>query len=186
MGRARGSSPAGGASPRRRARTTDEARLVERLKRLAPQQKALQLALQPFSDDDGHFDRERWEQAFISERPERIVSVKAVTALYEGLVNHLVEMLHAAARLRGLDIAKRDERPTGAELFVAVGDDGGLTSNQVAVLKRLYAMRNELQHASPGLEAGQVYDDVVLLTKTLARFAKSYMEWLKQHGVSLA
>ena len=33
--------------------------------------------------------------------------------------------------------------------------DGGLTANQVDVLKRLYGMRNELQHASPGVQAGE-------------------------------
>lgn len=170
---------------RRRGRAPDEARLVERFMRLAPQRKALTLALVPFSDDNGQFDRERWEQAFNSQDPERIVAVKAVTGLYEGLVNHLVEMLHAAARLCGLDVAAREERPNGPQLFAAVGDDGGLTANQVEVLTRLYAMRNELQHASPGVEAGEVYDDVVLLAKTLARFAKSYVEWLKQHDVSL-
>lgn len=172
-------------SGRRRGRAPDEARLVERFMRLAPQQKALALALEPFSDDNGQFDRERWDHAFTSQEPERIVAVKAVTGLYEGLVNHLVEMLHAAARLCELDVASREERPNGPELFAAVGDDGGLTPNQVEVLKRLYAMRNELQHASPGVEAGEVYDDVVLLTKTLARFARSYVEWLRQHDVSL-
>jgi hypothetical protein len=170
-----------GRGPRR---TPEEARLIERFKRLAPQQKALLLALAPFSDDNGQFDRDQWEKAFNSREPEQIVAVTAVTGLYEGLVNHLVEMLHAAARLRGLDVATGEERPNGPGLFTAVGDDGGLTANQVDVLKRLYAMRNELQHASPGVEADEVYDDVVLLTKTLARFAKSYVEWLKQHGVS--
>jgi hypothetical protein len=170
---------------RRRRRAPDEARLIERFKRLPPQQKALLLAIAPFSDDNGQFDRDQWEKAFNSHDPEQIVAVKAVTGLYEGLVNHLVEMLHAAARLRGLDVATGDERPNGPELFTAVGDDGGLTANQVHVLKRLYSMRNGLQHASPGIEPGEVYDAVVLLTKTLARFASSYVKWLEQHGVSL-
>lgn len=172
------------APARRRGRTPDEARLVERFKRLAPQQKALKLAMQPFCDEDGRFDARTWEQAFGSQKPERIVEVKAVTGLYEGLVNHLVEMLYMAARLRGLDVAQRELRPTGPELFIAVRDDGGLTANQVDVLKRLYAMRNELQHASPGVEASEVYNDVLLLTKTLARFAKSYVEWLTQNGMA--
>jgi hypothetical protein len=177
--------PASPGPRRRRARRTDEARLVERFKRLAPQQKALRLALRPFSDANGHFDRQLWEQAFTSQEPERIVEVKAVTALFEGLVNHLVEMLRVAASLRGLDVVAGDERPTGPELFIAVGDDGGLTPNNVTVLKRLYAMRNKLQHASPGVDAGDVYDDVVLLDKTLAGFVKSCLAWLRQHGISL-
>jgi len=170
---------------RSRARIPDEARLVERFKRLAPQQKALKLAIGPFADQNGNFDQKLWEAAFTSSEPERIIDVTAVTGLYGGLVNHLVEMLQAAARLRGLDVAKREVRPTGPELFAAVHDDGGLTANQVDVLKRLYATRNELEHASPGVEARQVYDDVQLLLKTLARFAKSYVEWLQRNGISL-
>lgn len=186
MGRARGSAAAGSSSSRRRrGRTPDEARLVERFKRLAPQRAALELSFEPFSDDSGRFNRERWVDGFESHEPYDIRNVKAVTGLYEGLVNHLVEMLYVAARLRGLPVAMREDRPNGPELFEAVGVDGGLTSNQVEVLKRLYGMRNELQHASPGVEAGQVYDDVVLLTKTLGRFAKSYVEWLKQHDVTI-
>jgi molybdopterin biosynthesis enzyme len=60
-----------------------------------------------------------------------------------------------------------------------------LTDSQVQVLKRLYSTRNELQHASPGVEAGQVFDDVQLLLKTLKRFVTSYVAWLKRHGISL-
>jgi hypothetical protein len=159
--------------------------MIERFKRLAPQQAALKLALAPFCDDNGRFDRARWAEAFESQQPDNIRDVKAATGLYEGLVNHLVEMLHVAARLRGLDVVMRENRPSGPELFEATRDDGGLTANQVDVLKRLYGMRNELQHASPGVQASEVYADILLLTKTLGRFAKSYIEWLQRHGVSI-
>jgi hypothetical protein len=81
-------------------------------------------------------------------------------------------MLHVAARLRGLEVAGRDTKPDGPTLFAAVREDGGLTDNQVLVLTQLYAIRNELQHASPGVEADEVYDNFVLLPKTLGRFAK--------------
>ena len=57
MSQAHGSSSPSGA-PRRR--TPDEARMIERFKRLAPQQAALRLALAPFCDDNGRFDRARW------------------------------------------------------------------------------------------------------------------------------
>jgi hypothetical protein len=173
------------ASAGRRSRTPDEARLVERFKRLAPQQQALLLALAPFQDDSGRPDRKRWAERFESDQPEDIVAIKAATGLYEGLVNHLAEMLLVAAKLRGLAVAQRDDRPSGPELFAAVGADGGLTDSQVTVLRRLYATRNELQHASPGIEAGQVFDDVQLLLKTLKRFVASYIAWLKQHDIAL-
>lgn len=170
--------------PRRR-RAPDEARLVERFRRLAPQLAAFKLALRPFCDDDGHFDRGQWETAFASSDPDDIVAVGAAAGLYAGLVTHLVEMLHVAARLRGLEVAQRESRPDGPALFAAVGQDGALTRNQVAVLSRLYAMRNMLQHASPGVDVDEVYDTFVLLPKTLGRFAKSYVEWLQRHGVSI-
>lgn len=170
---------------RPRRHTPDEARLLERFKRLSPQVEALRLACTPFSGRGGQFDRLRWIEAFESGAPADIVAVKAVTGLYEGLVNHLVEMLHVAARLRGLEVARREQRPTGPELFAAVAADGGLSENQVEVIGRLYGIRNELQHASPGIEGGEVHDAVVLLTKTLGRFARSYLVWLKRNGIEL-
>ncbi len=170
---------------RKRTRTPDEARVIERFKRLAPQQKALLLAVLPFSDDDGSFHAGEWAAAFSSQEPQIIVQVKAATGLYEGIVNHLVEMLHAGAKLRGLDIARRDTRPTGPELFDAVAQDGGLTPSQVETLKRLYAVRNELQHASPGVEAREVYDAIRTLLKTLKGFVRSYVGWQERHGITL-
>lgn len=182
------SAPRNGPAERaalRRRRTVDETRLVERFTRLAPQRDALKLALAPFSDENGNFDRARWATAFDSRDPASIRDVKAVTGLYEGLVNHLVEMLYIAARLRGLEVGTREQRPTGPELFAAVREDNGLTSHQATMLKRLYTTRNELQHASPGVSAEDVYDEIVLLSKTLARFANSYLQWLERNGLSL-
>jgi hypothetical protein len=164
---------------------SDVDRLVERLARLAPQRRALLLALAPFEDDEGRFDRVLWVNGFGSDDPRAIVEVKAVTALYETIVNHLVEMLFAAARLRGLAIRSRTGRPSGPRLFDAVGADAGLADDQVGTLKRLYGTRNELQHASPGVEADQVFDDVQLLLRTLGGFVDSYVAWLKRHGVTI-
>lgn len=50
---------------------------------------------------------------------------------------------------------------------------------------RLYRTRNDLQHASLDAQADEVYNDIVLLQKTLARFARSYMRWLDGHGAQL-
>jgi hypothetical protein len=166
-------------------RTPDEARIIERLTRLAPQRAALRLALRPFADSNGQFDPDEWRRAFESPAPQDILAVKAVTGMYESLVNHLVEMLLVAARLRGLEIARREAKPSGPALFAAVAADGGLSANKVAVLTRLYALRNELQHASPSLEAKQVQVDVMLLGRTLGSFAQAYVAWLETHGIRL-
>lgn len=185
MPRAHGRSSPAARSGGRRGRTPDEARLVGRLKRLAPQQKALLLALQPFSDSHGRFDRERWRSAFADPDPEAVLKVAAVTGLFNQLVNHLIEMLQVAARLRGLDISRGEEKPSTPGLLAAVRGDGGLTANQESVLKRLQGMRNELQHASPGVEADEVYDDILLLARTLKRFAQSHLAWLSSHDIAL-
>jgi hypothetical protein len=103
-------------SRHRRGRTPDEARLVQRFRRLAPQQKALLLAMRAFSDENDNFDRALWRDAFFDQDPVTIMKVSAVTGLYDGLVNHLAEMLNVAARLRGLDIAQRETRPSSERL----------------------------------------------------------------------
>jgi hypothetical protein len=166
-------------------RTPDEARIVERLTRLAPQRAALRLALRPFLDTSGQFDPAEWARAFTSPEPADILAVKSVTGMYETLVNHLVEMLHVAARLRGLEIARHDVKPSGPALFAAVQADGGLSANRADVLMRLYALRNQLQHASPSLEAEQVHVAVMLLGRTLGGFAQAYVGWLETHGIRL-
>jgi hypothetical protein len=168
-----------------RRRSPDEARILARLKRLPPQQRALALALQPFSDDKERFDAKSWAIAFVSDDAEDIYHVFGVTGAYQALVNHLVEMLQAGARLAGLDVVRRDQKPSAPLLIDAVKADKGLTANQAEVLKRLYRTRNDLQHASLDAQADEVYNDIVLLQKTLARFARSYMRWLDGHGAQL-
>jgi hypothetical protein len=159
--------------------------VIQRLKRLGPQRRALELAIsKSFEDNNGEFDRTEWRRAWASDEPEDILTVKGVTSLFEGLVNHLVEMLHVAARLRGLPVAMMDDdKPSGPQLFAAVRSDGGVTENQVEVLTRIYSTRNELQHSSPGVEADDIYDDVILIQKTLNRFAQTYVVWLEKHGI---
>jgi hypothetical protein len=172
--------------PTRRPRLRpEEARILERFKRLAPQRDALVVALEPFRDGEGSFDRAAWARAFASDDAKAIVAVTAVTGLFEGLVNHLIEMLHVASRLAGLQLTGGADKPAGPALIEAVRDDGGLSANQATVLVRLYRTRNELQHASLDVQADQIHDDVVLLQKTLGRFAKSYVEWLERHDVRL-
>jgi hypothetical protein len=155
------------------------------LKRLPAQQRALALSLRPFTDEQGRFDPERWNIAFASDDAEDIYHVFGVTGAYQALVNHLVEMLHVGARLAGLPLARGEHKPAAPVLIDAVKDEEGLTPNQAQVLKRLYRTRNELQHASLEVQAEDVYEDVLLLQKTLARFAKSYVQWLEAHGAQL-
>lgn len=161
-----------------------EARIRDRFRRLGPQSKAVGLALKPFEDDDGTFDREKWEAAFESPEPEDILAVTAVTGLYEGIVNHLIEMLQIGGALVRLDVSTGDERPKAPALIRAVRDDGGLSHDQADSL-RLYRMRNKLQHTSLDVQADQIHDDIELLRRALGVFAKRYVKWLAEHGIEL-
>jgi hypothetical protein len=108
----------------------DEARIVARFKRLGPQRDALAVALRVFRDGDGDLDRGAWAVAFVSSQPEKILAVTTVTGLFEGLVNHLMEMFQAAGRLVALDVSTGRKRPSGRTLVNAIRDDGGLTANR--------------------------------------------------------
>lgn len=162
-----------------------EARIVGRLKRLAPQRDALVVSLQPFFDDGGKLDRRAWTEAFDSSDPEAIVSVTAAVGIFESLVNHLMEMLRTASRLVQLEISTGPRKPSGPALVKAVQADGGLTADQADLLIDLYRLRNELQHASLDVQASEMYDGLLQLQGSLGRFAASYAAWLKSHDLDL-
>jgi hypothetical protein len=185
MGRAEGVPHAAGGGGDIRRRGGDEARVIERFKRLGPQRQALALAVRPFADDDGRMDAMRWEEAFTSGDPATIVEVVAAKGLYEALLNHVVEMLQAGARLAGLDVARGEEKPPAPPLINAVKDDGGLTANQAELLLKLSRLRNELQHASPGVQADQAREGIEVLYKTLPGIARGYVAWLERYDVQL-
>lgn len=184
MARAQDGSP-GAASASRGRHTADEARIIDRFKRLGPQKQALGVTLRPFSDDEGRFDLAGWERAFSSDDPETIAKVVAVTGAYQLLVNHLVEMLQAAGRIAGLSVCQTETKPSARALLNAVKADGGLTANQVNNLMRLYRTRNELQHSSLDVQADQVHADIELISKTVGDFVKSYLSWLERYDVQI-
>lgn len=181
MGRARGGPSAGGGGL---APNPEVARIRQRLARMAPQSKALQLALARYRDDAGNFDLGRWEEAFTSNDPQTINQVVEVTGGFEGLVNHLVEMLRSGATLAGLTLAQGRQSPT-PDVISAAKEDGCFTDNQADVLNRLNRSRNRLQHNSPGVPADEVHERVELLLKTMPRLLGSYIRWMKGHGVHL-
>lgn len=163
----------------------DLARIRARFKRLGPQQRALLVAIRPFSDEQGRFDRHMWEAAFVSDEPQTIHEVIGVTGMFERLVNHLNGMLLAGARLARLPAVQGTDAPSAPTVIHAVREDGGLTANQADVLVRLNRTRNSLQHASFDVQADELHADVELLLKTLKRLVRSYVEWLERHDIAL-
>lgn len=166
-----------------RGLTPDEARLQSRFVRLAPQRNALELALEPFRDEQGEFSLELFAEAFESDDPQDILRVTGATSLYEGLVNHLNEMLQISAKLRGLSIARQADDPANPRLIDAVVEDGGLTGAQGRRLKAFNHLRNQLQHSSPGVEAKDVHEGISALLRTLGSLAGSYVKWLREHDI---
>lgn len=184
MARARGADDAASPGDRRRA-AGDEARIRARFKRLGPQRRALIVALRPFSDDQGRFDRRMWTEAFTSGEPETIYRVVGATGTFERLVNHLNGMLVAGARLAQLPVTRGPHAPSAPSVIDAVKDDGGLTANQAEVLIRLNRTRDRLQHASLDVDAEELHADIELLLKTLHRLVASYVAWLERHDIQL-
>jgi hypothetical protein len=168
-----------------RPRNGDMARIRTRFKRLGPQQRALIVAIRPFNDDQGRFDRGKWEAAFASDDPETIHQVVGVTGTFERLVNHLNGMLDAGARLARLPVTGGQGAPSTPAVIHAVRDDGGLTANQAEILIRLNRTRNSLQHASFDVQADEMHADTELLLKTLKRLVTSYVKWLARHDIQL-
>ncbi|MEJ7797860.1 MAG: hypothetical protein WKF42_05110 [Solirubrobacteraceae bacterium] len=162
----------------------DVARIRRRLARMSPQTKALRLALARYRDDGGEFDLGRWEAAFTATDPQVINEVLGVTGGYEGLVNHLMEMLHAGASLAGLPVA-RQRRPQAPMLIAAARTDGCFSEHQADVLTKLNRTRNRLQHNSPGVPADEVHQRLELLLKTLPGLLRSYVTWIEGHGLQL-
>jgi hypothetical protein len=166
-------------------REDDVARIRARFKRLGPQQRALILAIRPFSDEQGRFDRDKWAEAFASSEPKIIHEVIGVTGTFERLINHLNGMLSTGARLVQLPVAGGESAPSAPAVINAVRDDGGLTSSQADILVRLNRTRNHLQHTSLDVQADELHADIELLLKTLKRLVKSYVAWLARHNVQL-
>lgn len=181
MGRA-GGGPSAAAGP---PQDPGVARIRQRLARMSPQTKALRLALARYRDDTGNLDLGLWEDAFTSNDPQTINQVMKVTGGYEGLVNHLMEMLHAGAALVGLPVVQQGQRPSAPDLIEAASKDGCFTDNQATVLNKLNRTRNRLQHNSPGVPADEVHERVELLLRTLPRLLGSYVTWMESHGVQL-
>ena len=70
-------------------------------------------------------------------------------------------------------------------IIEAIRADGGFTPQQAETFVELYRTRNQLQHASPDIQADTVHRQVGLLLGHLPRFVKSYIAWLSRHEVEL-
>jgi hypothetical protein len=155
-------------------------RLNAKLERLSSQRKALRKAMRQFGAD---FDATVWATAFDSPDSDDINRVYTVTGGYLALVNNTAEALRAGARLAGV-------KPTGDTrgipgIIDAIRLEGGFTPQQAETFVELYRTRNQLQHASPDIQADAVHRQARLLLGHLPGLVKSYIAWLGKHDIEL-
>jgi hypothetical protein len=160
--------------------TAELNRLSAKLERLSAQSKALRKAMRQFGEK---FDATAWTAAFNSPDSDDINRVYTVTGGYLALVNNTAEAVRAGAKLTGIKPALGTHGVPG--IIEAIRADGGLTRQQADTFAELYRTRNQLQHASPDIQADVVHRQVRLLLGHLPRFVKSYIAWLAKRGVKL-
>ena len=162
------------------ADTAELNRLSVRLERLSAQSKALRKAMLQFGEN---FDETVWATAFSSPASDDINRVYTVTGGYLALVNNMAEAVRAGAKLTATKPTVSTQGIPG--IVDAIRADGGFTSQQAETFVALYRTRNQLQHASPDIQADAVHRQVRLLLGHLPRFIKSYILWLNKHNVEL-
>jgi hypothetical protein len=155
-------------------------RLGTKLERLATQNRALRKAMLQFGEN---FDIKMWADAFNSSDVDDINHVYTVTGGYLALVNNMAEAVRTGAKLTGTKPSEGTHGLPG--ILEAIRADGGFTDQQAETFTELYRTRNHLQHASPDIQADEIHRQVQLLLGHLPRLVKSYMAWLRRHGVNL-
>lgn len=165
------------------ARTGREgrARVARLLKSIAKHRGALELAIE--ESFGGELKAADWRTAFDSPDPHDAIRTMAVTGCCSAIVNAYVEILKASAGSRMIGLLPH-RRPHADRVFAAVGEDGGLASQQVILLNRLYVLEGRLEHASPDVEADEVREAIEILRRELPQLIDDTVEWLKRHGVT--
>lgn len=153
--------------------------IAARLERLPAQREALRRAMAQFGED---FESDAFAVAFDSGDPDDVNRVITVTAGYNGLVNHCVELIASALELSGhLPPGPR----SAPDLITAFRASGGIGVDRATTLVAMNRMRNRLQHASPDVQADELRQIVNALPAFLPHFLRGYLTWLREHGHDL-
>lgn len=155
-------------------------RLSAKLERLSTQRQALRKAVLQFGEN---FDIKTWTDAFDSSDIDDINRVYTVTGGYLALINNMAEAVRVGAKLTGTKPSEGSHGLPG--LIETIRAGGGFSDQQAETFTELYRTRNHLQHASPDVQADEVHRQVHLLLGHLPRLLRSYLRWLKQHGLEL-
>ncbi len=163
-----------------KALEVEQARLAAFFVSIAKHRRALELAIA--EGFGGDLDPAEWRASFDSTDPHDALRTMAVTACHSAILNSYVEVLRASAGARLLGLSPH-RRPHAAQVFEVVQADGGLTANQAALLSEIYVLEGRLEHASPDVDAGEVYEAVERLREALPSLVESARNWLRGHGI---
>lgn len=179
--RGSGGSPRGPRHLAPRALAAEKARLARRLQSIEKHRAALELAIEQNFEA---FTEGSWREAFESVAPHDANRTIVVTGDHSAILNSYVEILRAAAGSRLLQLLPY-RRPRAEEVFAAIEADGGLSARQVTTLNQLYKLEGRLEHASPDVDADEVFQAIELLRRELPSLIKSAQAWLADHDIDL-
>ena len=97
--------------------------------------------------------------------------VYTVTGGYLALVNNMAEAIRAGAKLTETKPTANVQGIPG--IVDAIRADGGFTPQQAETFVALYRTRNQLQHASPDIQADAVHRQARLLLGHLPRSSRA-------------
>lgn len=166
-----------------KALKAEQARLSRYFQAINKHRKALDLAI--LEDFGGELDPREWRRAFESAEPQDANRTMVVTGDHSAVLNSYVEVLRTSAGTRLIGLLP-SRRPRADQVFDALGADGALTGEQVALLHEVYVLEGRLEHASPDVEADEVRDAVERLRLGLPALVESAQVWLRRHGVELS
>jgi uncharacterized protein YutE (UPF0331/DUF86 family) len=162
------------------ARAAQVDRIASKLDRLPVQRRSLIAAMRAFGDD---FDRGDWSVAFESVEVADVHRVLLVTGSYLAIVNNTIEAVKVGVDL--VQVKPADGQRGASAIIDAIRRDGGVSPEQAESFKKIYGIRNALQHASSEVQAAEVHRHVKLLLRHLSGFVASFTSWLARRGVEL-
>lgn len=160
----------------------EQARLGRFFETINKHRKALDLAIA--DNFGGELDPVEWRRAFESDEPRDANRTMVVTGDHSAVLNAYVEILKASAGSRLVGLLPH-RRPHADQVFEALMEDGGLTTDQILLLNDVYAIEGRLEHASPDVDAGDVLDSIERFRDALPGLIASTVAWLRNRGVEL-
>jgi hypothetical protein len=165
-----------------KALRVEHVRLARFFETISKHRKALDLAI--VENFGGELDAAEWRRAFESADPHDANRTMVVTGDHSATLNAYVEILKASAGSRLIGLLPH-RRPHADQVFAAILEDGGLTKDQAGLLNDVYAVEGRVEHASPDVDADEVFDAIERFRKALPGLIESALAWLGNHGISL-